>query len=44
MTLSLSGQKLQEIVNFFPIEGPQEPERNWNKFTISCKFDPLQAK
>ena len=31
----------QKIVNFVLIVGPREPELNWNKFTISCEFDPL---
>ena len=39
-----SGPNSQEIVNFVPIVGPQGPELNWNKFTISCEFDPLQVK
>ena len=39
-----SGPNSQEIVNFVPIVGPQRPELNWNKFTISCEFDLLQGK
>ena len=39
-----SGPNSQEIVNFVPIVGPRGPELNWNKFTISCEFDPLQVK
>ena len=39
-----SGPNSQEIVNFVPIVGPQGPKLNWNKFTISCEFDPLQVK
>ena len=34
----------QEIVNFVPIVGPRGHELNWNKFTISCEFDPLQVE
>ena len=34
----------QQIMNFVPIVGPQGLELNWNKFTISCEFDPLQVK
>ena len=34
----------QEIVNFVSIVGPRGPELNWNKFTISCEFDPLPVK
>ena len=30
--------------NFVSIVGPRGPELNWNKFTISCEFDPLQVK
>ena len=29
---------------FFPFVGPQWPELNWSKFTISCKFGTFQAK
>ena len=39
-----SGLNSQEIINFVPIVGLQGPELNWNKFTISCEFDPLQVK
>ena len=39
-----SGPNSQEIVNFVPILGPRGPELNWNKFTISCEFDPRQVK
>ena len=39
-----SGLNSQEIVNFVPILGPPGPELNWNKFTISCEFGPLQEK
>ena len=39
-----SGPNSQEIVNFVPIVGPQGPKVNWNQFTISCEFDPLQVK
>ena len=31
-------------MSFVPILGPWGPEFNWNKLTISCKFDPLQVK
>ena len=34
----------QEIVNFVPIVGPLVPELNWNKFTISWEFGPVQVK
>ena len=30
--------------SFFPIMGPRGPELNWNKFTISHEFGPLQVK
>ena len=39
-----SGPNSQEIVNFVPIVGLRRPKLKWNKFTISCEFDPLQAK
>ena len=39
-----SGQNSQEIVNFLPIVGPRGSELKWNKFTVSCEFDPLQVK
>ena len=39
-----SGSNSQEIVNFVPLMGPWGPELNWNKFTISCEFNPLQVK
>ena len=39
-----SGPNSQEIVDFVPIVGPRGPELNWNKFTISCEFGPLQEK
>ena len=39
-----SGPNSPEIMNFIPIVGPLGPELNWNKFTISCEFGPLQEK
>ena len=39
-----SGRNSQELVNFVTTAGPRWPELNWNKFTISCEFDPLQVK
>ena len=39
-----SGPNLLEIVNFVPIAGLRGPKLNWNKFTISFEFDPLQVK
>ena len=32
------------IHKWVPIVGPWGPELNWNKFTISCEFGPLQEK
>ena len=34
----------QEIMNFAPIVGSRGPELNWNKFKISCEFDPLDIR
>ena len=39
-----SGPNSQEIVNSILLVGPEGPELNWNKFTISCEFGPLQVK
>ena len=39
-----SGPKSQKIVNLVPIVGSRGLQLNWNKFTISCEFDPLQGK
>ena len=39
-----SGPNPQKVVNFVPIVCPRGPEQNWNKFTISCEFGPLQVK
>ena len=39
-----SGPNSKEIVNFVPILGPQEQKLNWNKFTTSSEFGPLQVK
>ena len=39
-----SGPNSQEIVSFFSFVGPQRPELNWNKFTISCEFGTLEVK
>ena len=33
-----------EIISFVPTVGPRGPELNWNKFTISSEFGPLQEK
>ena len=41
-SLYLKWTKLRK--NFIPIVGPQGSELNWNKFTISCAFGPLQVK
>ena len=39
-----NGPNSQETVNFVAIVGPWGLELNWNKFTISCEFDPFQVK
>ena len=39
-----SGLNSQKIVDFVPIVGPHGLKLNWNKFIISCKYDPLQVK
>ena len=34
----------KEVVNFVSVASSRGPELNWNKFTISCEFGPLQVK
>ena len=40
----LKWTEFKKIVDFVPIVGPHGPKLNWNKFIISCKYNPLQVK
>ena len=42
---SKNAKKLRfHLFLLFHVMGPQDTELDWNKFKISCEFDPLQVK